>query len=150
MMYLPSTLSSPSKTLQGIHDHVSDALHNVGVRGGLAVEIGFHIHLLFVVILLDHKRDLCAYLIINHLFDFHKVLAVDWIFLVLDLLSDACLLRLILFEIVKIGHVHSSCWYFPSKDEDRELLLYTIIMVTMGGEHDFRVLKPLGFVLDEV
>ena len=76
---------------------------------------------------------------------------MDGILLILDLLSDARLLRLVLLEIVKIGHVHSSCWYFPSKDEDRELLIYIfIIMVTMGCVHDFRVLQPLGFVLDEV
>ena len=120
MMYLPPALSSPSKTLQGIHDHVSDALHDAGVCGGLSVEIGFHIHLLLVIVLLDHQGNLRAYLVIDHLFDFHEVLAMDGVFLVLDLLPDARLFRLILLETVKIGHVHSSCWYFPSKDEDGE------------------------------
>lgn len=52
MMYLPPALSSPSKTLQGIHDHVSDALHDAGVCGGLSVEIGFHVHLLYLIVLL--------------------------------------------------------------------------------------------------
>ena len=51
-----------------------------------------------------------------------------WQVISLYLILYAFVFRLILFEVVKIGHIRPSCGYLAIKDERRQRLLLYIIM----------------------